>query len=333
MDHHISHGAIDCSNSEPRPGCDNWTETFFSSPEFATAWSRSTNNVHRPLAIPVKGSGPPRTMYTIQSYDRYWSRVLPVTRMDFYTSPGWVGELERSTLEGILRNITTLRTRSFVWYVRFDHEPLALGLSSLGLLSERSSARVLYLQDGYERVFSGYSATIRKHVKRAHRKGVTIRQTFDPIDIHTYYHLYTRLVEQKGWTDVFPVELSLELVKVPRLTRFVVAEFEGKIVGGGLFVRDGCSVSGIHIALDHDYSHHYPVCAVYDDAIRWACDSGAAFYNFGGSGRSASLETFKAYWGTQRVFNWRFDWKSPLWARASSLKTGLRRKLNVIAYK
>lgn len=303
-------------------------ETFFSTADFVTAWTRSyADNQYHSLAIPVKGSGPPRTMYAIKLPERYGTRYVWPIRRDFCLSPGWEGQLESSTLKHMLRELMSLRTRSFVWNVRFDHEPLAVGLVSLGLTFERESTRVIYLHEGYERVFGGYNATMRKQVRKAQRRGVTVRQTINPADIRAYYQLYVRLGQQKNWT-LYPVELTLELLKLSGIARFFVAECEGRIIGGGLFVRDGCSIYGFHVALDHEYSHCFPVCAVLDNAIRWSCDSGAAFFNLGFSGENVSLERFKASWGAHEENNWRFEWTNPFWARGSALKSTLKRNLN-----
>ena len=239
------------------------TVTFFSSKEFVDAWSRSYGEQYRPLPIPVFGSGRPRQMYAIQSRTRYCSRYLPLTRYDFFMSPGWEGKLELSTLEGILRNLMGPGTRGFVWNVRFDHEPLAMGFCSLGLKFERIPTHVLALGLNYEAVFVNYSATIRNHIRKAQRRGVVVRTTVDPVDINAYHDLYIQHGRQHAWTSLFPVQLSLNLANLCDQTRFVVAEYNDRIIGGALFVRDGSSVVYyLHGASDRDYSHLFPACPV-----------------------------------------------------------------------
>src|SRR5262245_24333938 len=97
-------------NIESREAVDPKTETFFSSSDFVEAWCRSSGGDHRPLAISIRGSGPPRTMYAIQAPQRYGSRVVPVVRPDFYLSPGWNGKLHSWTLGRILRALMSFRT-------------------------------------------------------------------------------------------------------------------------------------------------------------------------------------------------------------------------------
>lgn len=143
-------------------------------------------------------------------------------------------------------------------------------------------------------------------------------------DVRAYYGVHMNLVqreqEKDGYGFIYPIELLLELMKIPGGGRLLLAEFEGKVIGGTMFLRDGCSVFYFHGASDRDYSDLFPSCAVFDEAIRWACESGAKFVNLTDSGGIASLEKFKASWGACRELNWRFAWKNPLWGRLARLK-------------
>ncbi len=107
---------------------------------------------------------------------------------------------------------------------------------------------------------------------------------------------------------VYPINLFSDMVKLGRVVRFLIADHRGKIVAGGLFFRDGCTVMYWHGAADRDSSRVYPACAVTDGAVRGACQVGAESFNFGGSRGIESLEQFKAGWGGEPRENWRFTW-------------------------
>ena len=72
--------------------------TLFSTKDFIEAWSRSLGSKYSPLAIPVTGSETPRKMYALQTSDRYGSRYVSLGPVGLYASPGWNGQLDRSTL-------------------------------------------------------------------------------------------------------------------------------------------------------------------------------------------------------------------------------------------
>jgi len=183
---------------------------------------------------------------------------------------------------------------------------------------------VLDLQHGYERAASGYSASIGNQIRKARRRGVHVRVAQDEEDVRAYHDLHTRLVQQKEWQGYhYPLALFLELTQLRSSVRVLVAESEGRIVAGGLFFRDGCSVMYWHGASDREYSHLFASRSVVDEAIRWACDTGAEFLNFGGSAGLASLEQFKSAWGARPELNWSFEWTNPVWQRLSRLKPAI----------
>lgn len=265
-------------------------------------------------------------MYGIQTPESHGLRSISLGPRGLYASPAWGRQLEVSTLKGILDRITGLRTRKFAWNVRFDHKPLAAGLASLGLGFQRTSTHVLPLDRNYEHVFAGYHATLRNHVRKARRRGVVVREARNLEDVFAYYQVHTRRAQEKGgYAFIYPVELLTELIRIRPAVWILIAECEDRVVAGGVFCQDGCSVMYWHGAYDRDYSRFYPFCAVLDEAIRRACDTGAAFFNLGGSAGLVTLESFKASWGAHRELNWMFEWTNPLWSRLSRLKAAIQK--------
>ena len=304
--------------------------TFFSTREFAEAWSRSFPGEYEPLAIPVAGSGPPRTIYSLCAPARFGSRTVPLTRYDFFLSPGWRDVLEEGTVKNVVDRLAGLRTRSFVWNVRFDHEPLADRLSALGFGAARIPTRVIRLPKDYETAFANFSATIRNKVRKGARRGLIVRMTNEERDITAYDTIYRNVAQAKGWASVYPLRFSLELVKLD-VARFVVAEYEDRVVAGGLFVRDGDqAVYYLHAAQDAAYSHVSPHVAVLDHAIRWTCESAVPMFNLGMSGGIESLDKFKSFWGAEIAHNWSFEWHNPLWRTLGALKTSVSRRTSAV---
>ena len=140
-------------------------KTFATTLEFAEAWSKSFVNHqpsdistkykfcdnYQPLAISVTGSGAPRTMYAIQSFDKFGRRVIELAPSGLFASPNWENKLEKSTLQGILNQLMGIKTKELIWYVRFDLEELANGLISLGLKFETSTTQVSQYIQGINR--------------------------------------------------------------------------------------------------------------------------------------------------------------------------------------
>ena len=303
--------------------------TIFSSREFVNAWCDAFGDCE-PLGVQVNGSGPSRTMYLVKTPLNYGScRISGPRAHDLWASPGWSGELTRSTVDGILRQLRGTRTRSLHWQVRFDHEPLTAMLKSLGLVGRPVQIHVLALDREYDALLAGYSATTRNHIRKAARRGIVVRSSDAAPDILAYHSLYSKHAQDKHWRFEYPARLTMELVKRREEACFKVVEWNGSIVGGALFLRDGNSVYYLHGIGDRDHNQLYPASAALDAGIQWACEIGAEFFNFGNSGIESvnnSLAAFKASWGATVAQNWLFDWDNPLWKWAAKLRSQRRRK-------
>jgi hypothetical protein len=304
--------------------------TFFSTAEFATTWTSVFVGRGSPLRIPVGGSGPARAMYGSQVTGRFGLRTITLSPGDFFASPGWDGALEPATLDGIVARIAGGRTRYISWTIRYDHTALVPGLEAHGFVARRVPTHVLALHGDYPGTFARYNATMRNQVRKAARAGVVVRDAQSPADVDSYYRIHEQVVASKeSWNHVYPVDYFHQILRVAGAARLLVAEYEGRIVAGGLFYRDGCSVMYAHGSADRAYSHAYPTCAVVDAAIQWAETIGANSFNFGGSNGIVSLEKFKEYWGAEVRHNWILEWNNPVLSRAAALKAGVKQLLHL----
>jgi hypothetical protein len=299
--------------------------TIFSTAEFVNSWCRACSG-YEPVEIQVSGSGPPRTMHMVKAPLRYASWTISGPRAhDLWTSPGWTGELSHFTVEHILDQLRGIRTRSLQWQVRFDHQPLADILSTLGLAHSRVQIHILKLDRDYGSIFERYSSTTRNHVRKATRRGVVVRSTCDANDILAYHAIYSKHAKNKNWAFEYPAQMTADLVRMSNNSCLKVAQCDDRIIGGAFFVRDGNSVYYLHGVADRDYSHLYPAVAVLDGGIQWASEIGAEFFNLGNSGIGSvntSLATFKSSWGAHIEQNWLFHWDNPLWKYVAKLRSG-----------
>lgn len=310
-------------------------QTFATTIEFAETWSKSFVNCqpaniatkykfvdrYQPLAISVTGSGSPRTMYAVQFLDKFARQTILLAPFGLYASPDWENQLEQSTLKSIVDRLTGIRVKQLIWNVRFDQELLANGLASLGLKFERKPTHVLKLAEDYESTFANYSSSIRNQVRKAKRRGVIVQEVLDSTEVYDYYRIHTQLAQEKGnYNFIYPVELFLNALELRPNLKMLVAKSEGKTIAGGLFFIDGCSVYYWQGTADRNYSRLYPMRAVFDEAIRWASDLGAMYFDFGGSAGLTSLEKFKSSWGAQPMKNWLFEWNNPIWQQLSNIK-------------
>jgi len=305
-------------------------ETFFSSSSFINAISRATAGGYNARSVTIGYSGTRRLMWAAQSFQPYPLRRIWLAPYGLPASPGWDGRLDKAVLKSIVSQLTGLLTASIVWNVRFDHLRIVEGLGELSfLVAKPVSTHILSLGPDHDCIFSGYNATIRNQIRKAQRAGVKVREAGDATDLVEYYRIHASLASQKGgYGRLYPITLFQELLRNRDSVRLLIAEYEGKVVSGGLFFVDGCSVMYWHGASDRAYSAVFPSCVVINEGIRWAKDSGAKFFNFGNSSNIVSLEQFKSFWGAHMEHNPVCVWRNPLWKSLGTLRAGLQKALH-----
>ena len=120
---------------------------------------------------------------------------------------------------------------------------------------------------------------------------------------------------------MYPLAIFDELVKLSEDVVLLVAEVDNSIAGGALFFRDGDTLLYWHAAVDRQYSRQAPSYAILDFAVRMAHDESRRGLNLGGSNGIVSLEQFKAKWGAQPQYCWRFTWRNPLWRLVAKIRS------------
>jgi Acetyltransferase (GNAT) domain len=298
------------------------TITLFSQARFVEAVVRSSNY---DLAVKLRGRGAQSEAFVcgVELHHSLGRRSFSFAPFGLYAYPSVLDGLG-ACIRDFIAQLTTLRTTSFEWNVRYDHADLANELQDCGIPYSQSTTHLLKLGRDYESVFGDFNATIRNQVRRAHREGVVVRRADEPEAMTAYYQLYRAQFEKNGLEVAYGRALFDELLRLREDVVFLVAEVGDSIVAGGLFFRDGNAMFYWHGALNREYSRYYPACAILDHAIRLACDEGMATFNLGGSVGIASLEQFKSFWGAQKVPCWQFSWDNPFWSSMHRLKQAWR---------
>jgi lipid II:glycine glycyltransferase (peptidoglycan interpeptide bridge formation enzyme) len=179
----------------------------------------------------------------------------------------------------------------------------------------------LALDGCHASIFRRFSATARNLVRQAERKGVTVRPGRTAEDVARYYAIYKKVIgDRSSWNLIYPETMYLELLKIPDFGRFLVAELDHVIIGGGWFIRDGDSSLLWGCMMDYDYKDYSPSYAVINSGIESACAAGLKTFNMGAS-TGPSLEQFKAAWGARRSDYWMFTWRNPIWSSISTARS------------
>jgi hypothetical protein len=296
---------------------------FFSQERFIDAVARA-ENAAGVRVLKIQSANSPAHIFALERSHKFNTRSvslapfgLPAHPIDYDRSCDSVSEL--------VRQLQSMRTLSFDWNVRFDHQDLAKELAEFGLKRVEWITHVLHLDRCYDALFRNFNASTRNQIRRAEREGIVVRQATNYSDLTGYYDLYDKIIKERKWTDIYTLNFLEEVFKLSDNVILLIAEFEEQIIGGGWYVRDGDSLFYWQSAINYKFKQYFPMYAIVNCAIRLACRESMTSFNMGGSGGLSSLEQFKSFWGAQRVPIWGFGWKNPVLSPARQTWSSMRR--------
>lgn len=145
------------------------------------------------------------------------------------------------------------------------------------------------LTAGKDRIWSGsLSSDARRMTRKAQQTGVRVRRAESPDDVREFHRLYTRTMERRQAKGryFFPAEYFLSFFeRMPECSFFVLAEYQGRTVAGGLYLHDGKDVYWHLSAADMEFAHVRPVNGYVWETICWALGHGKQRMLLGGGYR------------------------------------------------
>ncbi|MBR4705524.1 MAG: GNAT family N-acetyltransferase [Paludibacteraceae bacterium] len=155
----------------------------------------------------------------------------------------------------------------------------------------------------------------KRDIRTTIREGVTITSIYDlglQIDdferermVREYYQVLKNLYKTKVKTPLFPESFFQALAKHPD-ARFLLAELNGKIIGGTVCVaQEGkCLYEWFACGEDGVYPHVFPSCYATYAGIRYAAEHNMPRFDMMGAGKpdeAYGVRDFKAKFGGQEV--------------------------------
>lgn len=145
------------------------------------------------------------------------------------------------------------------------------------------------LAPGKDRIWArSLTSDARRMTRKAQRMGVRVRHAESPDDVREFHRLYTRTMERRQAQAryFFPPEYFLRFFEtMPETSFFALAEYQGRLVAGGLYLHGGTDVYWHLSAADMAFAHVRPVNGYVWEAICWALDRGKQRMLLGGGHR------------------------------------------------
>ncbi len=285
---------VDVEGPEWRALLEHSDHTLFHEPQWARVTQRGFGG--EVCAVVFEKDGSPCGGALGFSFRSLWARFL------YFNVPygGVVGQMpDRETLGRLLREVGRVVG---VARVRFTDSPMMspAGLADFDRVDQ--STQLLDLGDGgYEALWTGFKARIRRDVRKAERSGVTVVEATSKTEVAEFYNLYLDSMKRNGavakYSKVFVDAIDDELGHLGRGV-ILLARREGVAIAGVVIV-DSATMS--HYLMGGSTTAGLSYCPndlLLHTAIRRAVEKGRSSFDFLPSGvGDEALERFKAKWG------------------------------------
>jgi hypothetical protein len=277
-----------------------WSEcefaTFFHSREWSEIWQNYTNGNFRPFPFSLVFSDGTRAVFPLT-----WNNAEQM----YFSSPAW-------TYGGLI-SLDSIDTRHLLAVA--DWAPKVIGRvfirtnPFLGIIDPDVTAlpfhddetHVLYLKEGIESVFKGWTKGHKSAVIKARREGVTISQASSPEEWREYFGIYKDSLERWGdkassrydWTFFE----SISNRKSANI-KLWLAYYNGKAIAGALCFYSRNHAVYWHGAALRDYFKLRSVQLLLFEAIRRAVENGFSWFDLNPSGGHEGVKLFKRGFGT-----------------------------------
>ena len=276
--------------------------TFYHSP----LWSKVLAETYSHYTISTKGfvfDDGSKALLPLLGYKRgsFLKKTTRLKSMGFGSYGGLVASGSWSD-EKNEQVFTWLQSKSASVYV--DGNPFFAQDLPECFSKQQQSTYALRLNKPIEEIWEGFSSGHRKSIKKATRKGVTVRKATSPEDYRAYLGVYEDTL--KRWGDktiiTFPRELILRLLepKQKEVTLWL-AVLEDKVIAGVIMFYWNAICFGWLGCSRTDYSSYHPNNLLHWNMIQDALERDFQLYDFGPSGaEQKGVEDFKRHFGAEQ---------------------------------
>lgn len=125
----------------------------------------------------------------------------------------------------------------------------------------------------------------RKNINAATRSGVKVNEGSSEAHLHEFYRIYRATMERNNAKEsyYFSVEYFQSFCKeMPANSRYLIAEHEGRVIGGILYLYDDEHVYSYLGGADPEFQNLRPTNLMHWETARWAHETGRKRFILGG---------------------------------------------------
>lgn len=166
-------------------------------------------------------------------------------------------------------------------------------------IDKRKSTFVLPLDVDHEKVFNGFGKQIRRRIRKGYNSGCEIDISKKYLD--DFYSIYRSNMHFLGSPVHKKLFYSRIIEQFPENYTILVVKYEGKVIGAQVLSYFKDTVYLPLASSLRDYNKYSPNHLLYWESIKFGCENGYAFCDFGRSTIGSGPHVFKKQWNARET--------------------------------
>jgi hypothetical protein len=137
-----------------------------------------------------------------------------------------------------------------------------------------------------ERIWTkSFTSDCRRQIKQSQTAGVKVRRATTTDDVRAFHRLYTETMDRRNALERYYYSeeyFQAFFANMPDQAFYMLAEYQYRLIAGGIFFQDRTEIYWHLSAADMEYSQVRPVNAYLYETIRWALTQGKKRMLLGG---------------------------------------------------
>jgi serine/alanine adding enzyme len=249
-----------------------------------------------------------KTYYRIcENDDRKITGIIPIVHLKSwlfgsfmvslpYFNYGGICADEEESYELLLSEAKTLAARERARHIEFrEHRLIQNGLQS----KESKVAMVRPLPESVEGLWKSLGSKLRSQVKRPEREGIYARLGREEL-VDQFYAVFSENMRDLG-TPVYAKAFFENILREFPATSWICVVYtkEARPIAAGFLVGFKHALEIPWASSLRAYNHHAPNMFLYWMCLKFACESGYKYFDFGRSTPHEGTYRFKQQWGAE----------------------------------
>jgi FemAB-related protein (PEP-CTERM system-associated) len=204
-------------------------------------------------------------------------------------------EVQDKIISQVFKLSTELKVKNIYLRGTVEHK---FTLDTIELIRSNKARMILELPSSSDRLFSGFKSKLRSQIRKAEKNGLIFRWGTSS-DLIDYYNVFSNNMLRLGSPTHSLGWFHSIINNYEQNARIGLIELNGKVIAGCILLMTANKISIPWASTLQQYNKLSPNMLLYWNALKYSCDHGFEYFDFGRSSLNEGTYKFKAQWGAK----------------------------------